>query len=325
MKSKEQLFGEAFRIKEAKLTKSELETRRNIESLRNSHPELEEIEIALGRLGSQIPNAVFSGDSAALSELRLRMDELNRQRDTILSTAETNIIFDCPLCRDTGYISGKICDCVRELVKQLRMNELADNFPIKECRFDNFDLNYYPTELDENNVSPRKRMTQILKLCREYTLNFDQKNAENLLFMGSAGLGKTHLTLAMVSDLTLCGFDVFYSTANSLFSTLENEHFNLHSSDVFDMVLACDLLAIDDLGSEFASPYTKSALYNIVNSRLLSGRPTIISTNLSMAEIERIYTARVASRLIGEYNAKRFSGPDIRQLKAIERRKNYNT
>ncbi len=322
MKSKEQLYGEALAIKEANLTARSFASRTAAEKARDDNPELVDLESAISKLGAQIPSAVLSGNTSALGEIRAQMSALTAQRDQILASAALKpMTYDCEECLDTGYVSGKICSCVHELVKQLRMAELAENFPVKSCRFDNFDLNYYPVEEDENRVSPRKRMTQILKLCREYTLNFDPKTSENLLFMGGAGLGKTHLTLAMVAEITLGGHDVFYSTANGLFSALENEHFNLHSTDTFDAVLACDLLAIDDLGSEFASPYTKSALYNIVNSRLLSGKPTIISTNLSMAEIERIYSSRIASRLIGEYTAKKFCGRDIRQLRAMERLK----
>ncbi len=320
MKSREKLFGEAFSIKEKTLYEKQRENARKNEELRLKNPRVNEIENKLSCLGAKIATAVFSGDKVKLEQIQKDMKALNDERDGIINAEGIGgIRFDCPICGDTGYVSGKICGCVKEIVKQLRMNELIDSFPVKECRFDNFDLNYYSMDEDEGGVSSRKRMTAILKLCREYVINFSPKTSPNLLFMGSAGLGKTHLTLAMVSDLTMCGYDVIYSTASGLFGMLENEHFNLHTSDTIDAVLGCDLLVIDDLGSEFSSPYTKSALYNIVNSRLLSGRPTIINTNLTMAQIEGLYSARIASRFIGEYTAKKFSGRDIRQLKAMEK------
>lgn len=323
LKSKEKLFEEAFSQKAATLARKKAEYEQKLETARAKNPRIAEAESELGRLGAGLVATALSGDSEKLEALRLKMTALSDETAKLKSECGVEPIeYDCKKCSDTGYVSGKICDCIKNTVKQLRLKELSDEIPIDECRFDNFDLNYYSVKEDDGKVSPRKRMTNILKLCREYVLTFDPKTSANLLFMGGAGLGKTHLTVAMVSDLTKRGFDVIYSTAAGLFGTLENEHFNSRSTDAFDAILECDLLVIDDLGSEFGSPYTKSALYNIINSRILSSRPTVISTNLSMAEIEKLYSARIASRFIGEYTAKRFCGKDIRQLKAMEKSKN---
>ncbi len=323
MKTREELFEQAFDLKEKTLFERKAAVLRTQDAARKANPRIVQIEGELSALGAQIAACVFSGDNERLKKIRQEMDTRTAERELLFKAAGADeLVFDCAKCSDTGYVSGKICDCIKETVKGLRLSELADSFPIGDCRFDNFNLEYYPLEDDgDARVSPRKRMTAILKLCREYVVGFNPQKSENLLFMGGAGLGKTHLTLAMVSDLTRLGFDVVYSTAGALFSALEDEHFNLHTKDMLSSVLGCDLLVIDDLGSEFASSYSKSALYNIVNSRLLSGRPTIINTNLSMAEIERLYTARIASRFIGEYTAKKFSGRDIRQIRAMENKK----
>ena len=197
------------------------------------------------------------------------------------------------------------------------IESLTASLPLNCCRFENFDLNYYPTK-EVDGASPRKRMTQIFKLCREYAINFDPKNSESLLFMGDTGLGKTHLTLAIVYELLNRGFNVIYGAAYNLFSDMETEHFDRHTNTAYTAAIECDLLVIDDLGGEFVSPYIQSLFYNIVNTRDLAGKPTVINTNLTMAEIASKYTPRVASRLI-KYTAKKFIGNDIRQLKAMEK------
>ena len=224
--------------------------------------------------------------------------------------------FDCDICKDTGFVNGKYCECVKRAAAKMLIEELSKVAPVDECRFENFDLNYYSgTETETGN--PKKRMTEILKLCREYVINFNPSSSQSLLFLGNTGLGKTHLSLAIAYELILKGFDVIYGSAYNLFAKMESEHFGEHSDKSYIAAVGCDLLIIDDLGGEFVSPYIESLVYNIINTRLLARKPTIINTNLSMADINRIYTPRVASRLLGDYTARRFLGNDIRQQKSI--------
>ena len=137
--------------------------------------------------------------------------------------------------------------------------------------------------------------------------------------MGETGLGKTHLSLAIVAAVSEKGYSVVYGPAGNLFTAAEREHFSYSGeTEKLDSMLSCDLLVIDDLGTEFLSPFTSSLFYNIINSRILENKPTIISTNLSIAEIEKRYSDRIASRFIGNYEVKRFLGEDIRQQKACK-------
>ena len=196
--------------------------------------------------------------------------------------------------------------------------ELSAEMPLESCRFDNFDLKYYPDKADREGNNPRRRMTAILKLCREYVINFSPEASENLLFIGEAGLGKTHLTLAIVSGVIEKGYLPVYGSAENLFSVIEAEKFSGNGKGSYDSMLKCDLLVIDDLGTEMATAFTKSALYNLINTRILNRKPTIINTNLTMKQIEERYSARVSSRLIGNYEGKRFLGMDIRQQKKLQ-------
>lgn len=290
-----------------------------IQKLQDTNPRFTQISKRLSQLGADLAITALSGNSEAVKALQSEMNELSSQRAAILKDAGINgIAYDCAACRDTGYINGKICDCIHTAAKTLIIEELSKSLPLSECSFENFDLSYYQ-DADIDGANPRKRMTAILKLCKDYVLNFSPRKSESLLFMGDTGLGKTHLTLSIVSELLNRGFDVIYGAAYNLFTEMETEHFSHHTNTKYNAAINCDLLVIDDLGGEFASPYIQSLLYNIVNTRDLAGLPTIINTNLAMGDIANKYTPRVASRLI-KYTAKKFIGSDIRQLKALEKK-----
>ena len=284
----------------------------------DSNPRLREIDREHAEVGARLVNAALSGGKA-LDGLKKHSSALTLEKKLLLEKADIKEPTpDCPICGDTGYIGGKICGCVKRKAAEIMLSELSEEMPLENSRFDNFNLNYYKDE-DGKSGNPRRRLTAILKVCTEYVIGFDPKKSKNLLFMGSAGLGKTHLTLAIVSGLIEKGFVPVYGSAENLFAKIEKEKFSGENRGAYESMTACDLLVIDDLGAEMATAFTKSALYNLVNTRLLSGRPTIINTNLSMKEIEMRYTARISSRLIGSFDAYKFIGNDIRQQKAVER------
>lgn len=289
-----------------------------MQNLQKTNPDFAKINSRLSYLGAQIATIAISGDTKTLKDLQSEMTELSSARDAILKMASIgNIVYDCNACQDTGYINGKICNCIHESAKKIRLSDLSASLPLDSCRFENFDLNYYPQKA-EDNTNPRKYMTSIFKMCREYVINFDPTNSESMLFRGNTGVGKTHLTLAITYELLNRGFDVIYGPAYNLFADMETEHFSNHTNTKYNAAINCDLLVIDDLGGEFVSPYIQSLLYNIINTRDLSGKPTIINTNLTMEEIGNRYTPRVASRLFN-YNIEEFVGSDIRLLKASEK------
>ena len=318
MISKNAALEQALGIQKKALAKKSAEYEARVSALLSADADFAEKTARLNALGASIALTALSGDAKTLAKMQQEITTLSNERAQILANAGIEgIKYDCELCKDTGYIEGKLCECVKCEAKQIMLLELSKELPIAESTFEGFDLTLYPEELD--GTSPRKKMTQILKLCKEYVISFDPKCSENLLFLGSAGLGKTHLSLSIVSGVLQKGYDVIYGSAYNLFSAMENEHFVGRTNDSYMAATECDLLVIDDLGGEFVSPYIQSLLYNIVNTRLLCRKPTIISTNLSMAEIENRYTPRVSSRFLGSYNAKKFFGKDIRQIKAVQR------
>ena len=289
-----------------------------LEALRQSDPRFKELENGVAVAGSAAAVAAFSGDEAELSKMQTLCQKLNAEKNAILDKAglkKPEVL--CPLCADTFYKSGGICSCIKKVAKQITYDELSSSLPLENSTFDNFSLQYYSDKAMEDGTVPRKRAENILAKCKEFVEDFP-KNSRSLLFMGGAGLGKTHLSLAIVSEIIKKGYGVVYGSAQSLFSAAEKEHFLFNSSsEQEDALLSCDLLVIDDLGTEFLSSYTSSLFYNIVNTRLLNNKPTIINTNLDFEQLENRYTARITSRFIGEYEMKRFVGLDIRQQKAL--------
>lgn len=311
----------AFEIKEKNKNKKQALFLSQMEKLESEHTKLKEINQNLNMLGAKTAITALSGDTETLKSLKETVQKLNAEKQAFLDNAAIMpLLPDCDKCADTGYVNGKICDCIKHIAKQLILDDLSKSLPLNSSRFEDFSLDYYSEET-QNGASPKKRMTAIFKLCKEYAISFNPKTSDSLLFMGDTGIGKTHLSLSIVFELLNKGFDVIYGSAYNLFSTMENEHFNLRSDASYKAAIKCDLLVIDDLGSEFVSPYIQSLFYNIINTRVLAALPTIINTNLTMAEIENLYTPRVTSRLIGSYTAKKFLGTDIRQIKAMNKNK----
>ena len=182
--------------------------------------------------------------------------------------------------------------------------------------FDNFSLQYYTDPADQ------QRMEQVLETARRYVGLFSDEKSQNLLFFGQTGLGKTHLSSAIAKSLIDRGFDVLYETAQNLFGDFEDEKFNrAYNTGVeerkTDRYFSCDLLIIDDLGAELSNQFTASCLYNLINTRFNMGKSCIISTNLTHPEIEKRYSQRVLSRLLGQYQNLQFTGRDIRMMKKL--------
>lgn len=317
--TREQSYAKAFESQKNALTAKKAGFENAIQQLSQNNPTFAQINEKLSRLGAALAITALSGDSAALEKMKGEMSSLSQQRSALLGAAGiANIEYDCQNCNDTGYVNGKICDCIHKAAKSILIESLSKSLPLDSCRFENFDLNYYPQK-SEDGSNARKYMTSVFKLCYEYVINFDPKSSDSLLFMGNTGLGKTHLTLAIVYELLNRGFNVIYGSAYNLFGEMESEHFDRHTNTAYSAAIECDLLVIDDLGGEFVSPYIQSLLYNIINTRDLAHLPTIINTNLTMGEIAARYTPRVASRLF-KYNSEKFIGEDIRLQKALEKK-----
>lgn len=303
---------------------AERTAQRRREELMRKIPELAQVQERIVASGMQVPTALGRGEDGIRIIRRLRDENLKAQADRrrILEEhgyAENYIQpqYTCPICQDRGFNGDKICECYKSLLEQYSYEALCERSPMKLCSFESFDLNYYP-DAAQDGSSPREYMAGVLDYCRGYAADFDL-NSPSLFFCGATGLGKTHLSLAIAGEVIRRGFRVVYGSVPNLFTLAENEKFGRAEQEnggTEHAMTSCDLLILDDLGAEFVTSYTVSLLYNVVNTRLLTGRPTIINTNLTVAELERKYSARITSRITGNYQYLRFYGEDVRQLKS---------
>ena len=259
----------------------------------------------------------------AVELLRRENLHLQQERRDILrrSGYGENYLTDGPMCRicsDTGYVGEKMCSCLEKFCQEEQRKTLTSLLSGNLSSFDDFSLDYYNTIPDPAlGISPREQMEMVYETCVDYARKFSL-HSRSLLMNGGTGLGKTFLSACIARQVVSMGFSVVYDTAIHVFSCLEKQKFGNADQEEKRMtqrIMECDLLILDDLGTEMATSFISPALYGIVNGRILSGKPTIISTNLTLGELSRRYTPQIASRLMGEYISLVFIGQDIRLQK----------
>lgn len=226
----------------------------------------------------------------------------------------------CANCSDSGWVGSQMCHCLHQLCTQEQLASLSNLLHVGNQDFSQFSLDYYSdVPWQENQKSPMYAMAQTHKICLGFAQDFKNFPIRNLLFTGSTGLGKTFLSACIAKEVAQRGHSVVYETAHQFFHQMDVTKFQKGSEeDVWQATGAskryvrCELLIVDDLGSEISNAATKSSLYNVVNTRLLQKKSTIITTNFPVEELELRYTAPTMSRIIGEYRMIRFYGEDIR-------------
>lgn len=277
------------------------------------HPEIAAIDKELSGVGLLLFKTACSGGD--IEPIKERNIALQKKRGELLvslgyAADYTDVHYTCPICGDTGFDGAKMCSCLRELL--IRKNIMSSGMGrlIDKQSFDNFDLEWYKV-----NDADYKRMSQNLAVARAYAKGFAAEKG-NLLLIGSTGTGKTHISTAIAKEVIKGGFDVLYDSAHNILSEMQNDQFRDRykvPEAQSEKYLECDLLIIDDLGTEFTTQMTLSFLYNLINTRQNKGLGTIISTNLSAAELATKYEGRIYSRIVGsDYRVLVFSGRDHR-------------
>ena len=271
--------------------------------------------------------ALGSERSLKVEDIRMKNLELQEQRRAVMSRAgfPESYLGDenmCSVCNDTGYIRTRICDCLMALYKDEQRKSLSNLLRLGDETFDNFDLSYYDDAPDPNMaITPRRNMEIIYEMCVEYARKFGG-NSMNLFFIGEPGLGKTYLSACIARVVAEKGHSVVYDMASFVFAKFEDAKF-ARTEDPDEIraeikrYLECDLLIVDDLGTEMTTSFTVSALYELINTRLVTGKKTLISSNLPMHELQRRYSKQIMSRLEGEFEVLTFSGDDIRKKRKI--------
>ena len=284
-------------------------------------PRIQAIDRQLQQNMVKAAYAAFSeGAQDAMEAARQQNKALQAEREALLRDHfEPGYLSDgpyCAHCGGSGYLGTAMCDCLKKLCIEEQRKELGAIFTGGEC-FENFRLDYYPdTFSPQLGAAPRAIMQKALRSCQEYARSFSEHSG-NLLLTGNTGLGKTHLALAIGRAVGDMGHSVCYETAVSLFSRLEQAKFTPTEDNrrAAEKLETCDLLILDDLGTEMPGQFTTAALYGLLNARLMLRRPMVITTNLNVDEAGKRYSPQIASRLYGDFVRLTFVGSDIRVLK----------
>ena len=262
--------------------------------------EIKKIDEKLQMTGINILSEAMKG-KAGLDE---RIDTLKNENELLLSQRAdilkkngipedySDVKYECRECCDSGYLGIKMCRCFKNALIKKNFESAGLGSLLKDQSFDTFDLSFY---LD--NKTNYDTMKLNVEKCKNYADNF-AKSRGNLLFVGATGLGKTHLSSSIAKSIIEQGFEVVYDTAQNVLSDFEKEQFK-YQSGLTEKYFECDLLIIDDLGTELSTAFTVASIYNIINTRLNSGKSTIINTNLSHEEMRKRYSDRITSRLLG--------------------------
>lgn len=302
------------------------EQRRRRRMVYHELPELERIDADMRRQMAELVRLTVS----RRPDIRQRLDALRedslllqRRRAELLQAAGYSAdfldeIYSCPRCRDTGVYEGGVCSCLSRLYNAELTAELGALMHGDEC-FERFDLSLYPAEADASGVSAREAMALVYNSCRRFAENFSP-SSPNLLLQGGTGLGKTYLSACIARVVSAAGCSVCYDSASAALDCFESAKFQRDTAEGEAAALRvrrmqdCDLMILDDLGTEMLTPMSQSALYTLINTRLVNGKKMIISTNLTNDELSRRYSAQISSRILGEFIRLPFFGRDIRRL-----------
>ena len=311
-------------IKEA----NRAERERRIAFIHSKYPEIAETDRALSRQMSELARLAFSKSGTQLEDLKALQDSNLRLQEERARALEAHgfardyldEIYSCPVCRDTGMDGNRVCSCLKRLYNA-EVTKMLGTLLKKDESFENFDLGLYSDEFDSSlEGSPREYMSDIRDICVSYADNV-RDDDRNLYFFGPTGVGKTYLSACVARSVAGSGFSVCYESCGAAFDIYETKRFSRDSeagdtaASKWKRMLDCDLMILDDLGTEVVTSVIQSALYELINTRLINGRKTIISSNIRPADIGKKYGPQIASRINGEFVAMPFAGDDIRLRK----------
>lgn len=283
-------------------------------ALDEKYPDIAEIDKELSLVSSRIVSAMRSENCEdeinRIKERNLALQEARRQKLLSYGIPEDydTPVFSCPVCSDTGYDGKTFCSCIIKMCAVDAYLSSGLGKALLDQTFENFSLKYY-------GGKSREEMSGVLDTCLDFAQSFG--TGANLLLTGGTGLGKTHLSSAIAQKVIDKGYTVVYESAQMVFDAFESVRFG-RGNDNTDKYITCDLLIIDDLGTEFSTQYTASVLYQLVNQRLINGKSLILSTNLGGKELLKRYGDRIYSRLLGSFDTCVFSGNDVRLIKLGE-------
>ncbi len=305
------------------------EQTRRIEEVRSKNPDYTRIERALSQQGTALVRRVLEG-RAEISDIEDAVRKLQKEREELLlkegfSKDYLEDIYSCTDCRDTGFLEdGSRCGCLKNLAVSFAGANANLTEYMKEQTFDKADFSLFAKQPAENGREPLTYIKRAFERALKFAETFDTTHA-NLLLMGNAGTGKTFLSSCIANYALARQKTVYYQSAFSLFDMLEKLKFGRLSDEEQEKAEAIsrylyevDLLIIDDLGTEFVSAYSTAALFDLINSRQIQHKSTILSTNLNHQGLEQIYSRRLLSRMVGDFEVLTFIGQDLRMQQKLK-------
>ncbi len=297
------------------------------EEIAEKIPAYAELETQINRLYAKRARAAVTGAGTDTEAMRRQISDYRSRQQALLTAAGyapdyLELTYDCPDCRDTGFIGEEKCHCFKKAVVDLLYDQSGLKEILQKENFSHFREDYYDDQVDRVlGISPRENIRNVLAVCRRFIRNFDSEGG-NLLFYGDTGVGKTFLTNCIAKEMLDTSHTVIDLTALRLVEILEDTTFgsdddDAYSENMMDYILDCDLLIIDDLGTELNNTFVTSRLFYCINERLAGGRSTIISTNLSLQELQDAYTERIFSRIVSGFEILKILGDDIRIRRSI--------
>ena len=298
------------------------------EEIKNKYPEILELDTTIQKLCLNLSMAALRGitDQNELNNIKEEITDLRAKKYEMLvshgyNPDYLNLHYNCPKCKDTGFIGIDKCSCFKSKLIKLYYKDSDLEEAVKTNNFKNFNINLYSNhKLNDERYTPRKNIEDILEyITGEYLPNFKNSNT-NLLFYGNSGTGKTFLSWCIAKELLDKGFLVVYKTSDDLLRALKDIKFN-NDTDLENLLINCYLLIIDDLGSEQITDFSSTELFTLINKKILKNKKMLISTNLSLPLISKRYSERISSRIIGEFKLFKFFAEDIRIQLNLKRQK----
>ena len=303
-----------------------MEHQRRKEEIYDAVPEIRAIDEKIAHISIEAAKyQLFHPETDGRAALRQKIYDLSMEKVDLLVIHQypadyLDDIYTCPDCRDTGYIGSEKCHCFQQHILHVLYDQSNLRELIRVENFQNFRLDYYSDRPERNGaLSPRENMREILGRSRRFIASFDSHPGGNLLISGNTGVGKTYLANCIAGEILKAGKSVIYMSAHQFFSQLADYTFRRgqENADTLSFLLHCDLLIIDDLGTELNNGFINSQLFLCINERILHRKSTIISTNLSLKQLSQTYTERISSRFIESYEYFHIYGEDIRIKKAV--------
>jgi len=319
-------YNKILRDYDAKQLDSKHKLDLRIQEVYKAIPEMKEIDEKVISTSIESAKLLLSGDEKALNNLRKITKEATKKRAQLLEQYGFPVdylqpTYHCKDCKDTGYIGKEKCHCFKQAIVDIVYSQSNIKTAIAAENFSTFSYDFYSDDYVDpsTKLTPRQNIYKVVQICKSFIENFD-KEYNNLLLYGNTGVGKTFLANCIAKELLDSAHTVIYLTAFQLFDILEKNKFgkgedNYESQNQFEYILDCDLLIVDDLGTELNNSFVSSQLYLCINERFLRRKSTIISTNLSLDNITANYSERVFSRIASNYTLLKIVGEDIRLKK----------